>query len=205
MRKRTAATGVGAVGLIALGLMYLPDFDFGSLGVPAGDGTEVTLDPTNPDQADEAEIEPAPTFDGAPVAADDPADPADGMAAGGPDGGPAAEESTPLAVVDVLVDGGEYFVLRRFASDGLPIRDPMTLSGVLDLASRVPGDAAGLKVRISRTPDAIAGATDDLRDALRNAGFEEDQVDYRLRLVEDAGGLPGEGGFDGGPRPSAVQ
>ena len=201
MKKRTAATGAGAVGLVALGLMYLPDWDFGSLGVPRGGGdvTDLTLDPTRPDEEDQ--VEPAPTFNEeiGTIPGDGPGTGEGGLVEDGP------AEGTPLAVVDVLVDGGEYLVLRGFAADGLPKREGMSLSGVLDLASRVEGAPDGVKVRVSRTPNAIAGAATDLTTALTAAGFVDDEVDYRLRLVEDpAPGFPGEGGYDGQPRPSDV-
>ncbi|MEM9702303.1 MAG: hypothetical protein AAF907_07655, partial [Planctomycetota bacterium] len=88
------------------------------------------------------------------------------------------------ALVDVLVDGGEYLVVQGYSADGLPRRRGLSLSAVLDLAGRVAGQD-GVKVRVSRTPDAIAGAVSDLMDNLRSAGLEEDEIDYRTRLVED--------------------
>ena len=176
MRKRTAAAGTGAVGLAAFGLWM---FDgFGEFGLPTageGGGAALTLDPT----ADGADVEPAPTF--APAADRTDIDPADPGAVGGP----ADADGAGLAMVDVLVDGGEYYVVRRFASDGLPVRDPMTLEETVGLARSVPGAADGVRVRVSRKPNAIAGAVTDLMDRLREAGFEDDQIDYRTRLVED--------------------
>ncbi|MFH5806222.1 hypothetical protein [Alienimonas sp. DA493] len=198
MRKRTAAAGgAGIAGLLALGLMYLPDWEMGSLGVPSGGGTDVTemtLDPTSPEAAEE--VESAPIFD--PDADATPVTPemVESGEAGGPNdvtgttGDPLEAEGPPLAVVDVLVDGGEYFVIRRFAADGTADRDPMTLSGVLDLAAQVEGAPDGVKVRVSRTPNAIAGAATDLMDALRKNGFQEDEIDYRQRLVTNAPPAP---------------
>ncbi|NNJ26768.1 hypothetical protein [Alienimonas chondri] len=186
MRKRTAATGAGAAGLVALGLMYLPDWDFGSLGVPSGGGTDVTemtLDPTSPEAAEE--VEPAPAFEGGVTPEMVEAGEVGPEEVTGTRVDSSETEGAPLAVVDVLVNGGEYLVTQRFASDGLPIRKGMSLSAVLNLASQAPGAEDGVKVRVSRTPDAIAGAATDLMDNLRNAGLEEDEIDYRQRLVED--------------------
>ena len=195
MRKRTAATGAGAVGLAVLGLMYLPDFEFGSLGVPQGEGDELTLNPT----ADDADVPPAPRFDeegeelenggdGPADAETAAADPGEAVAPGA--AGPVPEDDqtdgAAIAVADVLVDGGDYLVLKRFASDGLPIREGMSLTAVLDFAARMGGAPDGVKVRVARTPDAFAGAVTDLTAALANAGFEEDEIDYRTKLVTDA-------------------
>ncbi|QDT15626.1 hypothetical protein [Alienimonas californiensis] len=195
MRKRTAAAGgAGIAGLLALGLMYLPDWEMGSLGVPSGGGTDVTdltLDPTSPDAAED--VESAPIFNGAatPVTQEM----VESGEAGGPNtvtgamggvvGDPTTADGPPLAVVDVLVDGGEYLVVQRFASDGLPIREGQSLSAVLNAASQAEGAPDGVKVRVSRTPNAIAGAATDLMDALRKNGFQEDEIDYRQRLVTD--------------------
>ena len=183
MRKRTAAAGVGAVGLAAYGLWMLPDLgDFG-LG---GDGSVagLTLDPTGEDAA---EVAPAPPF------APDDADP-DGAIADAELVNPAGSAEVPespdagegpgLAVADVQVEGAEYWVLRRFASDGRPVREPMAIAEVVALAGAVPGDPDGVKVRVARTPDAEAGAADDLMAALAASGLVDDQIDYRTRLVE---------------------
>lgn len=190
MRKRTAAAGVGAVGLAAYGLWLLPDLgDFGLGG--DGDVAGITLDPTGEDADD---VAPAPPF----PADDELADPAGTADAGAAGGDPALSESAnddpPLAVADVRIDGAEYWVLRRLASDGREVREPLSAEQVVALADRMPGDPAGVKVRVARTPDAEAGAVDDLMDALSAAGLVDDQIDYRTRLVEagDFGTPPGD-------------
>ena len=196
MRKRTAAAGAGAVGLAAFGLWMLPDLgDFG-LG---GDGTTagITLDPTGED-ADE--LDPAPAFPADASADPAVADPADAEVPPNPAGSasdpaPGADDGPALAVADVRVDGAEYWVLRRFAADGREDRDPLTADEVVALARSVPGDSDGVKVRVSRTPDAEAGAADDLMDALAAAGLEDDEIDYRTRLVEP-GGLGDPAGYE---------
>ena len=182
MRKRTAAAGAGAVGLAALGLMYLPNMDFGEIGAPTmGDGP-LTLDPTVDD-----DVPPAPTFDGA--ADGDASDAATGPTGDLLVGTGSLEEPTdapPIAIADVLVDDREYRVIRRFASDGLPVREPMSLEEALAFAREVPGSPDGVKVRVSRRPNAAAGTASDLMDALAEAGFEADQIDYRTQLVTDS-------------------
>ena len=191
MRKRSAATGAGVVGIAAFGLWMFNGLDDFGLGGPGeGGGPSLTLDPT---AGDADEVEPAPPFSTASERS--AADPNAALPTVAPDDptfglGPAPEnedDAPPIAVADVLVDGAEYRVIRRFASDGRPIREPATLAEVLALAEAVPGSPDGLKVRVSRTPDAVAGAASDLMDGLRRAGLTEDQIDYRTRLVEDGG------------------
>ncbi|MEM9702631.1 MAG: hypothetical protein AAF907_09325, partial [Planctomycetota bacterium] len=162
MKKRTAAAGAGVVGLIAA-LFFLPNFSFGPPGLPTGDGENVTLDPTNPEDADAESVESAPVF---PGAEDEPnaETGAAGMADSGDDGtgGGIAEPDAGAKpqMVEVLVDGGEYMVTTGYSVDGETQRKGMSLSAVLDLASRVKGQD-GVKVRVLRTPDAIAGAVSD--------------------------------------------
>ena len=192
MKKRTAATGAGAVGLAAFGLWM---FDgFGEFGLPTagnGAGENLTFDPT----ADDAGAEGAPPSPFETASDINPADsPADSDAAIAADPsyglGPVEDDANapPIAVADVLVDGSEYHVVRRFASDGRPIREPMTLAQVLAFADSVPGSPEGLKVRVSRTGGALAGAATDLTAALTREGFEEDEIDYRTTYVEGDGG-----------------
>ena len=190
MRKRTAAAGTGAVGLAAFGLWMISDL--GDFGLPgAGDEFGVTLDPTGEDAED---LPPAPAF---------PADPDDAVAetsdAAPPLRNPAGRadpdelDAPPIAVADVRVDGSTYWVLRRFASDGRPVREPATAEEVVAIVNSVPGDPDGVRVRVARTPNAQAGAAEDLMDALAAAGLADDEIDYRTRLVE---------GDDFGDRPS---
>ncbi|MFG0265843.1 MAG: hypothetical protein ACF8AM_11955, partial [Rhodopirellula sp. JB055] len=47
-----------------------------------------------------------------------------------------------------------------------------------------PGDASGIKVRVSRTPSAIAMAEEFLLEELRQSGLDEDEIDRRRQLVE---------------------
>ena len=187
MKKRTAAAGTGAVGLAAFGLWWLSDIGEFGLGGDGGGPMAFTVDPTSPD----ADVEPAPQFS---EAASDPAGPAGGAAGEGlvED---VPEDAPPIALADVTVDGDRYWVVKRWASDGVPVREPMTADEIVAMTNSVPGDPSGVKVRVARTPDAEAGAADDLMNALRGSGLVDDQIDYRTQLVDmtaDFGGRPGD-------------
>ena len=186
MRKRTAAVGTGAVGLAAFGLWWLQDLgDFG-LGGDGGGPMTLTVDPTAPD----ADADPAPAF---PTTAGDDAAETELLNPAGTAPKPggagrianAPADAPPMSMADVTVDGGEYWVVTSYDADGRPTREPMTAAEIVSLTAAVPGDPSGVKVRVSRTPDAEAGAVDDLMADLSASGLIEDQIDYRTRLLED--------------------
>ena len=180
MRKRTAAGAAGVAGVAALGVYLL---DFGMPGLPsAGDGDTFAVLPTDAD-ADAVDPQPAPA-EPEPVGAGQTND--DGTGRGGAPGELAADEtaSAPLPAADVLIDGEGYLLATRWASDAEPIRERATLEQVVEATKRAVGDDRGFRVRIARTPEATAGAQDDLLDRLEAAAVPDDAIDFRNRLVE---------------------
>lgn len=92
-----------------------------------------------------------------------------------------------LWLIDVLIDGQDYSVAAVTSEDKDPgklERKPMTVSEIVQQVEYAEGDASGTRVRISRTPEAIAIAEQELTAALDDAGIAADSVERRQRLVE---------------------
>lgn len=85
-------------------------------------------------------------------------------------------------VVDVLIDGNQYLV----AVDALDAdkREAKTLDEIVAFASEVPGEPSGIRVRVARTPDAVASAEAAIMARLGEAGLTKDEIDSRRQLVE---------------------
>ncbi|WP_165701462.1 hypothetical protein [Crateriforma conspicua] len=97
-------------------------------------------------------------------------------------------EDAKLWLIDVLIDGTDYSVQRVTESnvgDDSPARQSMSLDQIVQAAGQAEGDASGTRVRISRTPEAVASAEKKLTTALHDAGIADDAVETRQRLVED--------------------
>lgn len=84
-------------------------------------------------------------------------------------------------VVDILIDGNQYLVQTQ---TGKTERKPMTLDQILAYAGTAPGNENGIRVRIARTPDAVAAAEASVMRKLSDAGLTIDQIDARRQLVE---------------------
>ncbi|WP_047813731.1 hypothetical protein [Rhodopirellula islandica] len=98
---------------------------------------------------------------------------------------PASESPLPLItpeIVDVLIDGESYLVITN--ANQPEQRNALALEALLSAVDAAPGDASGIKVRISRTPSAIAMAEEFLLEQLRQSGLDEDEIDRRRQLVE---------------------
>lgn len=85
-------------------------------------------------------------------------------------------------VVDVLIDGNQYLVSVD-AADG-DKREAKTLDEIIAFASQVPGEPSGIRVRVARTPDAVASAESAIMSRLGEAGLTKDEIDSRRQLVE---------------------
>ncbi|SMP47139.1 hypothetical protein SAMN06265222_102246 [Neorhodopirellula lusitana] len=85
-------------------------------------------------------------------------------------------------VVDILIDGNQYWIAIN-ASD-LNQREAKTIEEILAMISTLEGDASGIRVRIARTPDAVASAEAAILLRLKEAGLPDDAVDSRRQLVE---------------------
>lgn len=93
---------------------------------------------------------------------------------------PAIEPQIP-AVVDIMIDGNQYLVL---AHAGEQAREAMTLDQIVAMSATVDGEPSGIRVRVTRTPNAIASAEAAVMKRLADAGLAADQIDARRQLVE---------------------
>lgn len=99
------------------------------------------------------------------------------------DSGNTEELANPTVLADVLIDGDVYELgLQR--SDGEIVREARSLAEIVELALELPGDAAGVRIRISRRFAATARADRGLLEALLAAGLTEDEIDHRRTLVD---------------------
>lgn len=97
--------------------------------------------------------------------------------------GEATEAAFRPAVVDIVIDGDSYLLQVPDGQGGLTRRS-RSLQEIVSLAAEVPGDASGVKARISRTFTAIAQAEQRLIEALQLAGLSDDEIDQRRTLIE---------------------
>ncbi len=100
----------------------------------------------------------------------------------------AAEKSPErLLLIDVVIDGDRFEISRvTDMVDAVPgeRRQSATLEEIIAMLGKTEGDKSGTRMRISRTPEALASAETRLVEALRKAGLSMDAVDRRNRLVE---------------------
>ncbi len=93
---------------------------------------------------------------------------------------PTAEPQLP-DVVDILIDGNQYLVVTEAGEDA---REPMTLDQIVAMTATVDGEPSGIRVRVARTPNAVASAEAAVMKRLTDAGLAADQIDARRQLVE---------------------
>ncbi len=93
---------------------------------------------------------------------------------------PTAEPEMP-DVVDILIDGNQYLVTTHV---GESERKAMTLDQIVAMAATVDGEPSGIRVRVARTPSAVASAEAAVMKRLTDAGLAADQIDARRQLVE---------------------
>lgn len=163
MRKRTPLIigGGGALILIASQL-----FDFG-IGFRGDD--ELVVQPT---------AEPKPSEASLPLSGDQSPD--------------VQDDSPTIELIDVLIVGDQYQVASIVdsgatadKSEDEPLtRSVMSIDEIVAAVSLATGGRSGVRVRIRRTPSAIAIAETFLLDRLGEAGLDEDEIDRRRRLVE---------------------
>ena len=99
---------------------------------------------------------------------------------------PSMIQDAKLWLVDVLIDGGDYSVRKVTdqTSDSDDTRETMSIEDIVAAVDEAEGDVSGTRLRISRTPEAIASAEKKLAEALDKAGIAPDVVETRQRLVE---------------------
>ena len=85
-------------------------------------------------------------------------------------------------VVDIVIDDNQYWVAMN-AGD-MDQREAKSLDEIIAMASTLEGEESGVRVRIARTPDAIASAEAAVLSRLKEAGLSDDAIDSRRQLVE---------------------
>lgn len=85
-------------------------------------------------------------------------------------------------VVDVLIDGNQYLVAVN--ADDLDQREAKTLDEIIAMTANASGEENGIRVRLARTPDAIAASEAAILTRLGEAGLTDDEIDSRRQLVE---------------------
>jgi hypothetical protein len=76
-------------------------------------------------------------------------------------------------VLHVRIDGRNYSIVRADGDKSLP------LDQLVEQVQNFPGDAHGIRVRVSRLPSSKTTAELQLRDALVKAGLSEDEIDWQ--------------------------
>lgn len=185
--KLVPAAMISAIVLAVMSLLGLLNFD---IGTPSLSVDGITADaPTDSPPPDSSESDSSEPNASEPGSADDErltaADVPDAADEGtdGDKAGTASESMNPDATVDVLIDGEQYMVELRGA-DGEATREARPLSEIVEMARMSSGDGAGIRVRISRRFNAVQRADRALRDALSDAGVEQDEIDHRRTLVD---------------------
>ncbi len=178
MRKRVLIPGAAIGGLaIYLASQFL-SFNIGDISIPTS--------------SDMVSMQPQSASTGFPdtsaIVDEEPAD------SGGTE---SLSDEIPevLVLIDVLIDGDQFFIARvTNASDLKPTetlsdvsRQPVTANEIVAQVSTAQGDKSGTRVRISRTSEAIASAETELIDALTAAGIDADEIDRRSRLADPQG------------------
>ena len=90
----------------------------------------------------------------------------------------AVEEAPRLGAVDVLIDGEQYLVRSR---EDQP-RQPLPVAAIIAAADAAAGEPSGIRIRVSRTEDAVAASELNLMEML-GEHFNDDQIDRRTQLV----------------------
>lgn len=148
-------------------------FNFG-IGFRGGSQNEASDVADAPDASTDSSPAETP-----PVLTDAQAEPTEDLAILTP---PSSSTPTAPVVCDVLIVGDRYMVATDPAAPEL--RTALSIDEVLAMTGRVAGESSGIRIRIARTPSAIALAESALLRRLTDAGVSDDQVDSRRQLVE---------------------
>lgn len=173
MRKRILIPGL-LIGVLAYLASQFLSFNIGDLSIPGGSkmvAVDSEASPATPPESATADREPA----------DDASQPQT-LAEASPEMLP-----EKLLLVDIVIDGDRFNVNRvTDLVDAVPqdARQPATIDEIIALVQAAQGDKSGTRVRVSRTPGAVASAETRLMEALQKAGVSSDEVERRSRLVE---------------------
>lgn len=173
MRKRILIPGV-LIGVLAYLASQFLSFNIGDLSIPSGSkmvSVDSEASPTTPPKSATTNQDVADDADQTPAVAK----------------GSAEMLPEKLLLVDILIDGDRFNVNRvTDLVDAVPrdARQPATIDEIIALVQAAQGDKSGTRVRVSRTPGAVASAETRLMEALQQAGVSSDEVERRSRLVE---------------------
>ncbi len=169
MRKRILIPGAVIGGIAVYLASQFLSLNIGDISVPEGSnvvsvGDNVSAVPSSESSAAENEVSPKTV-----VEIDSETSPA------------------KLLLIDVLIDDDRFEIEKVSETVGEQPASQRQLASVEEVVSMVrtaEGDKSGTRVRISRTPEAIASAETRLVEALQEAGINSDAIDRRNRLVE---------------------
>lgn len=173
MKKRYVIPGV-LIGVAAYIASQFLSFNIGDLSIPSG--------------SEMVSTESGPSTSKSPQPTDiQPIDTVDASKSQSAVGTLAEMQPEKLLLVDIVIDGERYSVNRvTNLVDAVPsdARQPATIEEIITMVEQADGDKSGTRVRVSRTPGAVASAEIRLMDALQKAGVSSDEIDQRSRLVE---------------------
>jgi len=163
MKRRRVAGGLVGVGILigALIWSWLPRFGgplafVGEQGSPTNEANQEKSLPEAPPAEDRADRPAEPERDASPR----PANP---------------------QVLQVLIDGREYFVQASGSSTG--DYRPVSLDELVALALNATGDEDGIRVRITRRGSSRATAEMALRDRLVAAGLTDEAIRWEAGFI----------------------
>lgn len=88
----------------------------------------------------------------------------------------------PLQVLDILIDDRSYLV----KADTQPREkyQPADIEQIRKLAQQASGDEDGIRVRIYRTGSARVVPEKTLKEELKKAGLDSQQVEWKVHLID---------------------
>lgn len=88
----------------------------------------------------------------------------------------------PLQVLDILIDDRSYLV--KADSQSREQYRPAEMKEIRKLVGQATGDEDGIRVRVYRTGSARVVPEAVLKDELKKAGLEPQQIDWKVHLVD---------------------
>lgn len=92
---------------------------------------------------------------------------------------PTAEQLDNNGLMNIVIDGEKYLVKQ---ADGKRVE--MGLADILERALKMPGNADGILVQVSRKRSSVYAAERELKEKLIDGGVKEDQIDWVEETVE---------------------
>jgi hypothetical protein len=92
---------------------------------------------------------------------------------------PTVEQLDNNGLMEIVIDGDNYLVKQ---SDGKRIK--LALADILERAPKMPGNADGILVQVSRKRSSVYAAERELKEKLTAGGVNEEQIDWVEETVE---------------------